>query len=229
MHLHPVIIIHSLSGLSELTQFYLPISSTASAVPAAAVFLCLIQCATNLILVRTLTRGIPALVRPVYQAGALLRTVFVLAAYAGASHELWHDSIVIIHAFAYTRLICFLFTTASAFTDTEVSEGAGAGAEIKGMSKLSVAQTYTVAVYGAALVSMGQMQHVFVGRYAAVAFLVIVAVVMRLEGWVERQMVLVAGCEMKRGCLGDHVAYLLYRIGICKLEVLLQMDRRVTA
>ncbi|KAJ6258523.1 hypothetical protein Dda_6567 [Drechslerella dactyloides] len=177
-----VIIVHSLSGISELAQFYFPTQHSLATVPLSAVLLCAIQSATNLILVRKLHRGNPALVRPVYQAGALFRIALMLAAYQCNSRGLYHDSVVVIHAFAYTRLICYLLTTANGFSESEVPEYDVARRGRAGSrSGITVAQTYTAAVYGAALLAMGQMERV---RCAGVVFLALVGVVVRVEEWV---------------------------------------------
>ncbi|EPS45935.1 hypothetical protein H072_75 [Dactylellina haptotyla CBS 200.50] len=217
------IIIHALSGLSELTSFYFPVSK-ATSVPLSAVILCSTQCATNMLLVRQLGRGNPALVRPVYQAGAIFRMAFIIAAYLSNSQSLYHDSVVIIHAFAYTRLICFLFTTASGFSETEVPEY-----DAPRQTTITFAQTYTAAVYGSALVVMGQMQSEGAQRYAAVAFLVAVGVVMRVENWVTEAMKKIEENKMQKRDARDYIACGLYTLGFCRLSVLLEMDRKMRA
>ncbi|KAK6337800.1 hypothetical protein TWF696_001280 [Orbilia brochopaga] len=216
-----IIIVHSLSGITELAQFYLPTHTSRTAVPISAVLLCSIQSATNLVLVRKLHRGNPALVRPVYQAGALLRLALILAAYHLNSHSLYHDTIVVIHAFAYTRLICYLLTTTSTFSESEVPEYDCARKRSNEVG-ISVAQTYTAAVYGAALLAMGHMEL----RCAGVAFLVLVGLIIRIEGWVAVRMRRAASGKISRRGAWDSVAWALYWVGICRLSVLCEMDRR---
>ncbi|KAF3939000.1 hypothetical protein ABW19_dt0205017 [Dactylella cylindrospora] len=222
-----VIIIHALTGLTELSQFYLP-STTLSPtkVPLTAVILCTLQSTTNLLLVRTLSRDNPSLVRPVYQTGAFLRISLILAAYLLNSASLYHDSIAIIHAFAYTRLICFLFTTDSGFSETEVAEY-----DAPRRKGITFAQTYTAAVYGSALTVMGQMETGVLKRFGAVGFLVAVGGVMRVSGWVEGEVKRIAEGEKEgRKMVGaDYLAWGLYKVGICGLSVLLETDRRVRA
>ncbi|KAF3913442.1 hypothetical protein AA313_de0200122 [Arthrobotrys entomopaga] len=179
-----------------------------------------------MLLVRKLGRGNPALVRPVYQAGAIFRMSFILAAYFSNSQALYHDSIVIIHAFAYTRLICFLFTTAPEFSNTEVPEY-----QAPKQDTFTFAQIYTAAVYGSALMVMGQMQNGFLQRYAAVALLITVGVIMRVENWVtatvQRRTSTGEVWERKSG--RDYIAYGLYTLGFCRLSVLIEMDGKVKA
>jgi len=64
---------------------------------------CLLQCATNLYLVRRLDRGVPRMTRPAYQAGALVRAVLGAGAWWCGSAA-WHASSVrAVDAFLYTR------------------------------------------------------------------------------------------------------------------------------
>ncbi|KAK6531701.1 hypothetical protein TWF694_002877 [Orbilia ellipsospora] len=217
------IIIHAISGISELLQFYSPIS-THTSVSLSAVILCTTQCATNMLLVRKLGRGNPALVRPVYQAGAIFRMTFILSAYIFNSQALYHDSVVIIHAFAYTRLICFLFTTASEFSNTEVPEY-----DAPKQATFTFAQTYTAAVYGSALMVMGQMQNDLLQKYAAVAFLATVGLIMRVENWVTVDIQQLAGGKVQEKSWRDYTAHGLYTLGFCRLSVLIEMDGKLRA
>lgn len=94
---------------------------------------------------------------------------------------------------------------------------------------MTSAQTYTAAVYGSAMMVMGQMENGFTQKFAAVGFLAAVGVVMRVEGWVSEMMLKIAENKMEKRNVQDRVACGLYNLGFCRLHVLIEMDRKFSA
>ncbi|KZO98261.1 hypothetical protein CALVIDRAFT_596813 [Calocera viscosa TUFC12733] len=149
-----VLTAHALSGLLEILRFH-SLSLSAPPIPTTLdLLLCLVQSLTNLTLVRPLRRGQPSLVRPSYQAGALLRPLVSFLAWRSGSPALHAASVGIVHGFLYTRVLIWLLGT------TGLLE--------------KYADVYTVAVFVAGIVACadGPVRHlekVYIAVVAGVA------------------------------------------------------------
>ncbi|KAK6543462.1 hypothetical protein TWF694_000208 [Orbilia ellipsospora] len=235
---------HTISNLVELAQYYtIPwrySGASSLPVPLASLLLCLLQVQTNFALVRKLKRGNPALVRTTYQGAGILRAVIMIPAFFLQSRTLYHDSIVIVHAFVYARFIIWLFTIRQSFPDAELSELDHLNTdndkallkqlhEISGANKslMTTAQAYTAGVYGSALIVVGHQEDEFMRKTGIATFLIIMAMLMRLEQWVGDIVVeYLKGKDMVT--LEQKLAWKLYQIGICRIQVLSHVDKAVS-
>ncbi|EPS43679.1 hypothetical protein H072_2438 [Dactylellina haptotyla CBS 200.50] len=234
---------HAISNLVELAQYYTHPSrypnGSGTQVPVSSLLLCLLQVHTNFALVRKLKRGNPALVRTTYQAAGILRAAIMIGAFFLQSRTLYHDSIVIIHAFVYARFIIWLFTIRQYFPDEELSEldhlntDSDKGLikhlhEISGANKslLTTPQAYTAGVYGSALIVIGHQQDEFMRKFGIAAFLITMALLMRVEQWAGDIVVgYLQGKEMVS--LKQQLAWECYEIGLCRVQVVSQVDKAV--
>ncbi|KAF3910410.1 hypothetical protein ABW20_dc0104099 [Dactylellina cionopaga] len=175
-----------------------------------------------------------------YQGAGIFRAVIIIMAYILQSRTLYHDSIVIIHAFAYTRFIIWLFTIRQSFPNEELSELDSLNTEkdkvlIKDLYKISgsnkslmnIPQTYTAGVYGSALVAIGHQEDELMRKFGMAAFLITMALLMRLEQWsADNLMGYLQGKDITT--LKQKLAWKLYEVGICRIQVLSQLDKAVT-
>ncbi|KAJ6262984.1 hypothetical protein Dda_1542 [Drechslerella dactyloides] len=234
---------HAISNLVELAQFYtLPFRypDAESLVPVSSVLLCLLQCQTNFALVRRLKRGNPGIVRTTYQGAGILRIAIIIPAYLLQSRTLYHDAIVMIHAFVYARFIIYLFTVKQTFPNDEISEVESLNTEkdklvirklneVRGSNKslVTVTQTYTAGVYGAALIVVGHQEDENMRKYGMMVFLITMGVLLRLEQWVGDIMDgYLQGRDLKT--LKQRLAWVLYQIGLCRISTLVQMDKSLS-
>ncbi|KAF3906930.1 hypothetical protein AA313_de0205408 [Arthrobotrys entomopaga] len=232
---------HTISNLVELAQYYtIPwrySGASSTTVPLTSLLLCILQVQTNFALVRKLKRGNPALVRTTYQGAGLLRAAIMISAFVLQSQTLYHDSIVVIHAFVYARFIIWLFTIRQRFPNAELSELDHLNTDsdkamikqlhnISGANKslMTTAQAYTAGVYGSALIVIGHQEDEFMRKAGIAIFLVTMAVLMRLEQWVGDILVeYLQGKEM--ATFEQKLAWKLYQVGICRIQVLSQVDK----
>ncbi|KAF9894906.1 hypothetical protein FE257_004528 [Aspergillus nanangensis] len=103
---HPALSWHSMAGSIEIILYYLGFRCSLVAVAA-----CLVHSWTGLMLVKHLKNGYPPLTRPTYQAGSIMRPVQILYAYYSQTPTAYHDAIMPINAFVYTRVLIFLMAT----------------------------------------------------------------------------------------------------------------------
>jgi len=107
--INEVLITHIIAGLSEVLLYHIMNCIDETVMPTKmALLLCYLQSATNMMLVKYLRRGVPAITRPSYQAGAILRPLLSTAAYLLQDAEMHRSSVKIINAFIYTRAIVWL-------------------------------------------------------------------------------------------------------------------------
>ncbi|GES64685.1 hypothetical protein ATEIFO6365_0009017400 [Aspergillus terreus] len=103
---HPALPWHSIAGTVEIILYYLGFRCSLMAVVA-----CFVHSWTALMLVKNLQNGYPPLTRPAYQAGAVMRPAQMLYAYYTQSPADYHDALMPIHSFVYTRVLIFLMGT----------------------------------------------------------------------------------------------------------------------
>ncbi|PLB48641.1 hypothetical protein P170DRAFT_474994 [Aspergillus steynii IBT 23096] len=103
---HPALPWHTAAGATEVVLYYLGFRCSLMAVAA-----CLIHSWTALMLVKNLRNGYPPLTRPIYQAGSVMRPIQILHAYYTQTPTAYHDAVMPIHAFIYTRVMFFLMGT----------------------------------------------------------------------------------------------------------------------
>ncbi|KAJ5335643.1 uncharacterized protein N7506_005703 [Penicillium brevicompactum] len=101
---HRALPAHIVSGFLELVLYYSDLECSALAVVA-----CFVHSLTSLVLVHRLPNGYPPHTRPAYQAGSTLRLVWIVQAYLTKAPMDYHDAIMPIHGFVYTRSLLFLF------------------------------------------------------------------------------------------------------------------------
>ncbi|KAK6341561.1 hypothetical protein TWF696_008633 [Orbilia brochopaga] len=234
---------HTITNLIELAQYYtLPsrYPDSINFVPITSLLLGLFQVVTNFALVRRLKRGNPAIVRTTYQGAGLLRAGIVVSAYLFQSRTLYHDSIVLLHAFVYARFIIWLMTIKESFPNDEISEIDSLNTdsdkavnkklnELRGSNKslVTVAQAYTAGVYGSALIAIGHQEDEVMRKYGMMAFLVTMGVLLRTEQWAGDIMAEYLQGQQVR-TVKQRVAWVLYRIGLCRISTLVQVDKVVS-
>ncbi|KAE8335186.1 hypothetical protein BDV24DRAFT_156234 [Aspergillus arachidicola] len=103
---HRVLPWHIISGSVELLLFYGGFKCS-----PAAVISCLIHSYTSLVLVKDLHNGYPPHTRPAYQAGSIMRSIQVVHAYSTQDPIHYHDCLMLLHGFVYTRVLIFLLGT----------------------------------------------------------------------------------------------------------------------
>jgi len=111
-HMRPILILHIISGLTELMGLYIrPLLHASEKIPDAMdLTLCLAQSGTNMALVKRMARGQWKMTRPSYQAGALLRPILTILGMIYQKAELHTSSLQILHAFIYTRYLIYLLS-----------------------------------------------------------------------------------------------------------------------
>ncbi|KJK64781.1 hypothetical protein P875_00010989 [Aspergillus parasiticus SU-1] len=111
---------------------------------------------------------------PAYQGGNILRMYQILVAYTTQNPIDYHDAIVPLHSFIYTRIIIFLFGTM--------------GPSLSFSENVNSPFVYAEAVFGGALIAIGHCTR----PSAIVAYLLLVHAVGRVStfagwrAWVER-------------------------------------------
>ncbi|KAJ5653384.1 hypothetical protein N7490_000387 [Penicillium lividum] len=198
--------VHLLTGLTEAFRYrILAFKGDPNPLPTFMdVLSCFIWSWSSLELVKTLRRGDPRTTRPPYQAGALLRPVVSLIAYFGIP-SLHRLSISALDSFLYARLGIFFFT-------------------YTGFSKsLSPSGIYAVSIPLAAFLSI----HEGGVPGASLAFVLAVALVMKVNEWVTHQ----SRClrESKSSSPGltpfKILIYTLVRLGLVELEELRELAK----
>lgn len=108
-HINIALTLHIIAGAAEVLLFHVLQYYMGTVIPdTIALLLCLLQSVTNLILAKFLRRGIPAITRPSYQAGAILRPILSALAIILQDPDMHRSSVKIINAFIYTRAIIWL-------------------------------------------------------------------------------------------------------------------------
>ncbi|QMW27828.1 hypothetical protein G4B84_003117 [Aspergillus flavus NRRL3357] len=154
---------HVLAGITELTLYYCNFNCTLLAVLA-----CYVQSLTSLSLVKRLPNGYPPHTRPAYQGGNILRMYQILVAYTTQNPIDYHDAIVPLHSFIYTRIIIFLFGTM--------------GPSLSFSKNVNSPFVYAEAVFGGALIAIGHCTR----PSAIIVYLLLVHAVGRVStfaGW----------------------------------------------
>lgn len=95
-----------MAGGTEVLLYYLGLRCSLVAVAA-----CFVHSWTGLMLVNHLKNGYPPLTRPTYQAGSIMRPFQILYAYYTQTPTAYHDAIMPINAFLYTRVLIFILAT----------------------------------------------------------------------------------------------------------------------
>ncbi|KAE8150416.1 hypothetical protein BDV25DRAFT_139820 [Aspergillus avenaceus] len=127
---------HILAGITELSLYYGNFPCSMLSVVA-----CYMHSITSLILVARLPNGYPPHTRPSYQGGALMRMVQILYAYYTQDPTAYHDAVMPIHAFIYTRALIVLPGTM--------------GPSLDFTENINSRFVYAEAVFGGALMSIG--------------------------------------------------------------------------
>ncbi|KAE8410320.1 hypothetical protein BDV36DRAFT_289689 [Aspergillus pseudocaelatus] len=159
---HEVLIWHILSGALEVILYYGNFQCS-----IVTVVSCWIHSYTSLVLVRDLPNGYPPHTRPAYQAGSVMRIVLVVRAYFSQNPVHYHDSMMPLHGFVYTRALIFLLGTMGptrSFTTNVNSQF-----------------VYAESVFGAALISIGHCH----GSWPVPVYLLLVHFLGKLSLWVE--------------------------------------------
>lgn len=151
-----------MSGILELALYYSDLECSSLAVVA-----CFVHSLTSLILVHRLPNGYPPHTReflrqfslffmvcpgishigigPAYQAGSTLRLVWMVRAYLTKVPMNYHDAIMPIHGFVYTRSLLFLFGIIERFSSSN--------------DAMNVHISYAEAVICAGCISVGHCSH----------------------------------------------------------------------
>lgn len=144
---------HALAGIVEILLFYSGAQCSILAVAA-----CLVHSISGLMLVKNLRKGYSVITRmfdgslkagqyshcglgPTYQAGSILRPLAMMYAYRTGDRVDYHDALVPIHAFVYTRVMFFLCGSIGPTTSFR--------------KNVNSKYIYLLAVFGGALIAVG--------------------------------------------------------------------------
>ncbi|KAK5030038.1 hypothetical protein LTR13_008350 [Exophiala sideris] len=123
----------------------------------------------GLVLVKNLRKGYSVLTRPTYQAGSILRPLVMIYAYHTGNRVDYHDALVPIHAFGYTRVMFFLYGSIGPTTNFR--------------KNVNSKYIYLIAVFGGAVVAVGHCSR----PLAVPVYLMMVHAVGKLNFWTRVQ------------------------------------------
>ncbi|KAE8372670.1 hypothetical protein BDV26DRAFT_285760 [Aspergillus bertholletiae] len=158
---HPALIWHILSGTLEVILYYGDFNCSIAAVVA-----CWVHSYTSLTLVKGLPNGYPPHTRPAYQAGSIMRTIQVVRAYYTQNPMDYHDSMMPLHGFVYTRALIFLLGTM--------------GPTRSFVQNVNSPFVYAESVLGAALISVSHCH----GSWPVLVYLTLMHLLGKISLWI---------------------------------------------
>ena len=167
---------------------------------------------------------------PAYQAGSLFRVIYITAAYFKRSVAHYHDAVMPLHGFVYTRVLIFLLcrmgvarravderppveNEATALTVQSAPQETDTPSQLRqAMASCPPAEqyrfTYAEAVLGASLISVGRC----IDPSATMIYLVLYYIIGRLSQWTAKNY----GTQRKTQRTGyrAQIVRILHRVGI---------------